>query len=664
MLDLNNLTVVDVETDDLFGYTTIHCIVTSDMEGRENVYINPAKDLVARSRFMSDIRGRYVCGHNFLGFDLRALRVLLDAPDLIPEESVLDTLVVSRLLNYSIRGGHSLEAWGERLGIKKIGVGITNWKSFTPLMLERCKSDVKINVAVVNRFRKWLEDPEWEPSLRLEHRVVYRKCNVMTENGISFNHEGALELVEKLTERLLPIEAMLHKAFPPLPSLIRSITPRITQKGTLNAQDFRWARTKDFTYDVDQNRVILGDTVPDHDPDLSIFDGSPFDLYELEEFNPGSPKQIVYRLNEAGWRPTEKTDGHAKFLKSRKKDPDKLAYYKEFGWKVSETNLRTLPDSAPDGAKMLAQRLVLSSRLRNLTEWIGYINPTDGKIHGQYSGIGAWTHRVSHNSPNTANIPVAKRSDKDTEFETFVNDINDAMRRLFIAPKGYRLIGTDADGIQMRIFAHLVGDERLIKALVEGKKEDGSDIHSVHAKALGPVCKSRDAAKTFIYAFLLGAGVGRVAEILECTFGEAKDAVDNFFNFYPGLKELKAERIPRDAARGYFIGLDGRKVACDSEHLMLAGYLQNGEKIIMAKAGLLWMDELDALHIPYKLLLWVHDEWQTLIPDDDNLAKTVSDIQINSFHKVGAELGMLCPLEGTTSSHGGFIGGYTWQETH
>src|SRR5690606_33266958 len=189
-------------------------------------------------------------------------------------------------------------------------------------------------------------------------------------------------------------------------------------------------------------------------------------------------------------------------------------------------------------------------------------------------------------------------------------------------------------------------------------------IHSVHQRALGVVCKSRDAAKTFIYAFLLGAGVAKVAEILECSFSEAKTAVNNFLDFYPGLKQLKEKQIPSDAARGYFIGLDGRKVACDSEHLMLAGYLQNGEKVIMSLVGLMWQDELEARNIPYELLLWVHDEWQIAIDDDDDLAKTVSDIQIESFHKVGAALNMLCPLEGTTSIHNGFIGGYTWQETH
>lgn len=668
MFDLSTLLVTDVETDALYDYTKIHVIVTSDLEGNENVYEQPTENEHEKARFLRDIKGRRLGGHNFLGFDIRALRDLL-GDSIIEDHHILDTLIVSRLLNYSIKGGHSMEAWGSRLGIKKEGVDITDWRLYTPLMRSRCISDVRINVALVKRFRRFLEDPDWTPSLRTEHDIVWRQCNRMTATGVPFAVGKALELTEKLTERLLPIEAALHRDFPPRPSLIRTITPRITQKGTLNAQDFRWARTHTWEYNPDTHMVILGGSCSDYDPDLSCFDGTPFDLYELIPFNPGSPKQVVERLNEAGWKPTEKTDGHIDILRDRKATPEKKAYFKQYGWKVSETNLKTLPDSAPDSAKKLAQRLVLSSRLSDLQEWIGFVKD-DGRIHGRYNGLGAWTHRVSHNSPNTANIPVAKRSEKDNEFERFVNDINDEMRSLFVAPPGMRLIGTDADGIQMRIFAHLVGDERLINALVSGDKKNGTDIHSVHQRALGAVCKSRDAAKTFIYAFLLGAGVAKVSEILECTFGEGKTAVNNFLEFYPGLKRLKEEVIPNDAARGYFIGLDGRKVACDSEHLMLAGYLQNGEKVIMSLAGLLWQDQLERRNIPYELLLWVHDEWQTAIADDDALAKEVSDIQIKSFHTVGRQLNMLCPLEGTTSKHrigdtdDYFIGGYTWKDTH
>src|SRR5690606_27859221 len=125
---------------------------------------------------------------------------------------------------------------------------------------------------------------------------------------------------------------------------------------------------------------------------------------------------------------------------------------------------------------------------------------------------------------------------------------------LWRARPGHRLIGTDADGLQMRIFAHYVNDEELINALIRGSKEDKTDIHSVHERKLGQPCKSRDAAKTFIYAWLLGAGLGKVSEILECSMAEARSAVESFIKSYPLLSWLKKEQIPADASRGYFVG--------------------------------------------------------------------------------------------------------------
>ncbi len=69
-------------------------------------------------------------------------------------------------------------------------------------------------------------------------------------------------------------------------------------------------------------------------------------------------------------------------------------------------------------------------------------------------------------------------------------------------------------------------------------------------------------------AWLLGASASKVADILSCSVGQAKEAVDTFLSSLPELKKVKEHKIPMDASRGYFIGLDGRKVQCDSEHLI------------------------------------------------------------------------------------------------
>lgn len=644
-LEEGAILVIDTETNALWNPNEIHVICTRTWNDEVREFVQPLRNEHVKKEFYDYIRNfKTFVGHNFIQYDLlRVLNKLLPDHN-IRVESVLDTLVISRLLNYSIVGGHSIKAWGDRFGIEKIGTGIEQWDTLTDEMIQRCHSDTKINLGVLKKYWKYIQSESWKPSMVLEHQIA-EICGIMTLNGFAFDYEKAYRLKQSILDLLDPIDKQIAEAFPPKPTLVREITPRITKTGAFNLNDFRW-------YEGD---------------DLTIFNGGPFSLVKFEEFNAGSPKQMVERLNEAGWKPTEKTKGHIEALKNKKTVPEKLAEYKKYGWRICEDNLKTLPDEAPEAAKNLGKRVILQSRLSDLDEWIALAQVEGNQhiVHGEFSPIGAWTHRLSHSKPNLANVPVAKRSDRDTEFETLINDFNDDMRSLWVARPGYRLIGTDADGLQMRIFAHYVNDSELINALIEGKKEEKTDIHSVHQRKLGDPCKSRDAAKTFIYAWLLGAGNSKVAEILECSTALAKGAVQNFISSYPGLKTIKETQIPEDAARGYFIGLDGRKVICDSEHLMLAGYLQNGEAIIMKGACVEWQSRLKKEGIEFRMVTWPHDEWQTEIPDDQDLAKYVTDIQIQAIRNQAIKLNMNCPLEGTTSiQKDGFIGGYNWQMTH
>ena len=618
--------IIDIEADGLLdSVTKIHCVVVREYDGT----VRKLFDTEDIREFLQDAIASKttLVGHNILGYDLPVLRLLVYHCEGL---RVIDTLVLSRMLNYSIKGGHSLEAWGERFGVPKVGSGIEDWSSLTELMLERCISDTEINLRLFKKMERFIDDPEWAKAIETEHDVA-RVCLQMEQTGIPFNTPAARELREYIVSLIEPLDAVISRDFKPKAVPIKEVTPRISKDGSLNRQDFRW-------WDSD---------------DLSVFTGGPFTRFEYREFNPGSPKQIVERLNEAGWKPVEKTDGHAKAARERKATQE----HKTYGWKISEKNLETLPDSAPEGARSIAKRIVLQSRLSDLDEWLALVKP-DGRIHPKFRSIGAWTGRLSHQNPNCANIPAYKPSDHDTEFQKMINEINKKMRALFYAPKGKRLIGTDADGIQMRIFADLVNDKKLIEALVNGKKETGTDIHSLHRDALGDTAGSRDEAKTFIYAFILGASTPRISEIFGCSTAAARIAIDNFLEFYPGLKQLKKTLIPQWANRGYFIGLDGRKVACDSEHLMLAGILQNGEKVIMARAMIQWMAELNKQGIEYELVNWVHDEWQTLIDDDDELCARVQAIQIQAIRDQGDALGMKCPLEGSSDW------GYNWMETH
>lgn len=680
--------VIDAEFSGFASNAICWCIVCRDID-TDDVYVFEHPELYPEDFNAFATRVTLWIGHNLIGFDVPHLASV----GLGIRGPVFDTLVVSRLLNYNILGGHSLEAWADRLprvrtklenflldnsrnpwynlslrlnlkspyGTPKEGHLEFNQdvKYFTPILKEvptefrkveikdfsiysfdlvyRCVADTAINAALYRHFLRWTELPAFKSALETEHRMA-ELCLELQDTGFALDVPAVRTLYVELSDRLSQLDQELTNAFPPRDVLKDTIRPRRTASGAFHATDVRrlhQAGVFDIVADVD------------------------YKIYASEPFNPGSHKQIIERLNEAGWVPTEKTKGHAEATKRQrgkpKALPEKLAHFKDYGWTLSEANLATLPADAPQAAQRLVERLLLRSRVSVLEAWLEL--ETHGRIHGRFFHIGSWTQRMSHQNPNMANVPKVVHPDKPTPIQILSDGIAEKMRSAWVAPPGRRLVGVDADGIQMRIFAHYVNDKRLIQALLTGNKDDKTDIHSLHKHALGDVCKSRDAAKRFIYAWLLGAGAGKVAEILECSFSEAKEAVDHFIEFYPGLKGLRNQLLS-DAKRGYFIGLDGRFVVCDDAHLMLAGYLQNGEAIIMKRGCIWWHNFLHREHTDFKFVNFVHDEWQTEVPDNDEIARRVVEIQTEAIRRQGDELHLNCPLAGSG------VWGRNWLETH
>lgn len=175
---------------------------------------------------------------------------------------------------------------------------------------------------------------------------------------------------------------------------------------------------------------------------------------------------------------------------------DKKEHYERYGYTCSEANLATLPETAPQAVKDLTKWLTLEGRRSSLEEYLGVVG-ADSRIHGKFWHIGAWTHRMSHSNPNQANIPSVPKGDPKTAVEEIKHKYDGDIRALFQASPGCLLVGTDADAIQLRILAHYMEDEDFIKALESGRKEDGTDAHTLNMKKLGSVCKDRDTAKTF-----------------------------------------------------------------------------------------------------------------------------------------------------------------------
>jgi DNA polymerase-1 len=614
----------------------IWCATCIDVDtGEEHVFRRP--DLHPQD-FLSYWDDVGLCvGHNVIPYDLPALARLVPGCARTDRSGVVDTLVVSRLLDYSRSGGHSLAAWSETVGVEKSIQ--PPWDAFSEALVEHSLQNCRITLALYKTFLPYLTSPRWQRPIETEMKVQQYLVE-MHENGFYLDVDSVENLRYNILEELVELDRKISEDFPPRVRMLREVTPRTTKFGTLNRNDFRWAG-----------------------PDLSVFNGGPFSLIAYEDFNPGSPAQIVERLNEAGWQPTEKTKGHIQAI--RDKDEEKIARFSKTGWMVSEKNLATLPDTAPPAARSLALRIMLASRSRTLTEWLQHYNGNTHRVHGTVNGLGAWTGRCSHTKPNTGNIPVPQPlNEKSTEVARRANAIDKLLRTYWQAAPDCWLVGVDAEGIQLRVLAHIINDPRFTEAVVSGKKEDGTDPHTLNKTALGNPCKSREAAKTFIYAWLLGAGVDKVSQILECSYSEAKRACEDFVQFYPGLQTIKRDVIPRDAQRGYFEGFDGRYVRIvgddqgSREHFTLAGYLQNGEVVVMKRAMEIWVPRLKLERIPFKLVNFVHDEWQTEVSAGRDVAEYVATVQKDAIRQAGEDLQLLCPMSGSSDI------GITWSETH
>ena len=550
----------------------------------------------------------------------------------------MDTLVLSQLLDSRREGGHSLEAWGERLGHPK--VEHNEWHTFSKEMLTRCEEDTRLNYKVYVYLSKIIDRNKlaFDKSIDIEMKARWSALD-MHSNGFKFNVKDARALKEELEVRLSTLQEEMRKVFPAKAKLIREVTPKLTKNNTISKVGISsW-------YDSDDYTKFSAD--------------SSFSLVEWVDFEPSSPKQIIDRLDEAGWKPIEKTKGHIEAIKS--KDKEAIEKFKKYGYKVNEVNIATLPEDAPDACQLLIEFILLDARRRTLVEWLEAYNEETGRVHGSFNPLGTRSHRCSHSRPNMGNVATAKTIKYNTpKLRELAISLGGRMRSMWICDDDAFLVGCDMEGAHLRIFAHLIDDKEFTKALIEGSKENGTDPHSRNKNALGDICIDRDRAKTFIFTYLNGGSAPKVSEIFGCSRALAQEALDRFVRAYPGLADLKANTIPKDAARGYFQGIDGRYVKCDSEHLMIGMYLQNMESVLMKHAEQMWRKELADKHpgIRYKLVNWVHDEWVTEVYGGYANTQTVGAIQSRCITAAGIEFGLRCPMAGE------FKVGKNWLEVH
>ena len=212
-------------------------------------------------------------------------------------------------------------------------------------------------------------------------------------------------------------------------------------------------------------------------------------------------------------------------------------------------------------ARLIAEFLLLQKRIAQISSWIDELQGE--RVHGRVIPNGTITGRMTHRNPNLAQVPGV--------YSPYGEDC----RACWTVPEGYKLLGIDASGLELRLLAHYMDDSNYIDEIING------DIHTTNQELAG--LESRDKAKTFIYALIYGAGDEKLGKVV----GENREAGTvlrkRFLTNLPALENLTT-RVREASRRGFLKGLDGRKIFVRHEHAALNTLLQGGGAIAMKKA--------------------------------------------------------------------------------
>lgn len=648
--------VFDIETNGLLDeLTKVHCLVLKDLDtGEKFSYANPGDPENARTLeygVRQLMAADLILGHNVIKFDIPALRKVY--PWFTVEEGkVRDTLVLSHLIwsdledkDWSrirsgkskmpgdLAGKHRLESWGYRLGEYK-GDFKGPWDTWTQEMQDYCEQDIEVN----EKLWRLIESKEYaEEAIDLSHKVAWILAE-QERNGFRFNTVKAEALCAELQTERVALEEGLVSLFPPW-----------------------WA--KDGKPKTFKKTIRIRKGIP-----TLKSEGATYQPIKLQLFNPGSRDHIADRLQKVrGWRPVEFTPGGKP--------------------KVDETILMGLPfPEAKQLGKLFQVKKILGQLAEGDNAWLKKVTP-DGLIHHNCIPNKTVTGRAAHSNPNLGQVPSGKAYR------------GPECRELFepLSPDDVQ-VGCDVSGLELRMLGHFMAKfdgGAFAREVVEG------DVHWLNVLALGLLPEGtirdeesfaihkvfREGTKTFIYAFLYGAGGEKVGSIiLEIAMDEeAKElgvsvrkqffkgkrkpsATDlkrvgnglkrRFLQKTPALKKLIESVQKRAGKQGYLKGLDGRLIHVRSEHSALNTLLQSAGAIVC----MMWLVEFHRLLRERGLkqyvrqMAWVHDEVQLSVKRE--FAEEVGKVCVEAIKLAGEHFKLRVPLDGEYKI------GNNWRECH
>jgi DNA polymerase-1 len=285
--------------------------------------------------------------------------------------------------------------------------------------------------------------------------------------------------------------------------------------------------------------------------------------------------------------------------------------------------LKKTPKGAPSTAEDVLQELALDYPLPKLilqyrsmsklkstyTDRLPeQVDPDTGRVHTSYHQAVAATGRLSSSDPNLQNIPVRSEEGR-------------RIRQAFIAPEGYKIVAADYSQIELRIMAHLSGDETLLKAFAQGEDIHSATAAEVFGVPLEEVSKEqRRSAKAINFGLIYGMSAFGLARQLGIARGVAQEYVDLYFERYPGVKAYMDSTREQAREQGYVETVFGRRLYLPeinsrngqrrqyAERTAINAPMQGTAADIIKKAMISVHDWIEQNKPDVKMVMQVHDE--------------------------------------------------------
>lgn len=437
----------------------------------------------------------------------------------------------------------------------------------------------------------------------------------MANTGFPLNVTECNKQIGQLQERIDWVDEAILPLIPPRPK---------QDKTTI---------TKVFKINGDYTKQVSDWLGEQTEPDITI--GGTFNRVEFVPINLDSSKQVNEWLLDNGWKPKQwnyKKDKSGKELKDYYGNKIKTSP------KLTEEDYKDLESLGPS-ASLIIYRRQLTHKRNQIQGFIRDVRP-DGTVPSVVNTLGAATRRMTHTK--IVNVPAPKEG-----------ALWKTMRKVFYAPEGYKIVGADADQCQVRGLAHYMDDQEFTDALLNGKKSEGTDLHSLNARRAGV---SRSHAKNVFYGYLFGAGANKTASQIGCSVAEAESIRKKFEAGLDPLVKLLKDLKSYHNKRGYIMGIDGVPVYVPSDHMQLVYLLQNFEEVLVKIALVLAYEEISKQGLNAKLVTIQHDEFQFLVKEEHT--DSVGNILEESFTKAGTIIGSRCIIKGEAEV------GNNWYETH